>query len=58
MKSGKQNLQKIFTDLCDRPFGRQIRAIDIIDATDLLVGNKDLRDELCDAVLHSQRAVA
>ena len=45
MESGKQNLKQIFADLGDRPLGRQIGAIDVVDATILLVGFKDLLDE-------------
>jgi hypothetical protein len=37
MESGKQDLQQVFTDLGNGPFGRQIAAIDVVDTTDLLV---------------------
>lgn len=45
VESRKQNLKQVFADLCDSPLGRQIGAIDVIDATDLLVGFQDVGDE-------------
>ena len=54
MESRKHKLEKVLTDLRDRPFGWQIGAVDVVNPTDLLVGVKDPCNELRHALFHGR----